>query len=108
MSRHDLLPLSDLARPVEVSCGWDAPLQTFFLQVMPAASETETRPLLWMGAGWREHLDPTPILAAARFWAIVHGDLEAQLITEQAADLRPAKPPLLSALDALRQRAGEA
>ncbi|MFC5342907.1 hypothetical protein ACETK8_20085 (plasmid) [Brevundimonas staleyi] len=104
MSRHRLSSRSDLPRPVVVSCGWDAPLQTFFLQVEAAEPGPDEDPiLLWMGADWREQPDPGQILEAAARWAEFPPGLAAILAREGDADRRDERPPLLAALSAMRR-----
>ncbi len=100
MSRHALAPRPDLAQRVEVACGWDGPLQTFFLQVADLdASEDEDGVLLWMGTRWREHDGLAPILAAAAAWADFPPDLVRRLGEERSADQRAQPPALLAALN---------
>lgn len=98
MSRHTLTPRTDLANPVAVTCGWDGPLQTFFLQVdalEPADSDDAM--LLWLGTDWREVTAPAAILTAAALWAVLPPDLADNLTAERDADRRPGPSPLLAA-----------
>ena len=105
MSRHLLTSKPDAPRLARVSCGWDAPLQTFFLQVEAGEPGPDEDPvLLWMGADWGEHADPAAILDAAEGWAVVPPDLAQTLAAERDADRRAERPPLLAALNALRRR----
>lgn len=99
MSRLDLSPRPDLPFAVEITCGWDGPLQTFFLQVEAIEpADPDDALLLWIGTDWREVTDPAEILTAAAPWAVVSDDLAAELAADQAADQRANLPPILAAL----------
>jgi hypothetical protein len=92
-----------------VTCGWDGPLQTFFLQVEAIAPTSDDNPIVvWMGADWREHLELGPILKAAALWALIPPGLAETLKAERDSDRRASPPPLMAALNAVRRGPREA
>lgn len=82
MSRHDLIPFQPAH---EVVVGWDPPLRTFFAQVLDTAAEErgDAYEVLWIGARFREVLDPAIVIVSVAPFAAVPADLLGQLARDR-------------------------
>jgi hypothetical protein len=80
MSRHELAPHPDHGATT-VTVGWDAPLDTYYVQVFAGDSV-----LLWYGTSPHEVADPRVVLTAARLYADLPDGLAEQLIADRAAE----------------------
>ncbi|MFJ1757655.1 hypothetical protein [Kitasatospora sp. NPDC088134] len=86
---HELQPLADAPDGREVRIGWDAPLATYFLQVLdvpPADSDEEIIETVWEGGAPHEHPEPELLVALASQYATVPDDLVDTLRADKAAD----------------------
>lgn len=79
MSRHSLTPRDDDG--LDVVVGWDAPLLTFFAQVLrpPENNLDDDAVLLWVGGDPGEICTPEDLAPLLAPWAELPADVVAQL-----------------------------
>ncbi|MFJ5926576.1 hypothetical protein ACIQF6_28635 [Kitasatospora sp. NPDC092948] len=85
---HTLQPLDAAPEGREVRIGWDAPLATFYLQVLdvpPADADEDVIETVWQGTVPHEHPEPEPLVDIARRYADVPADLTAKLHADKHA-----------------------
>jgi hypothetical protein len=86
MASHELQTLPDAPAQRTVRIGWDAPLATYFIQVLDEDEEGETVAVLWRGTDPHEIPEARTALDLVRPYATVDDGLEEVLIAEAAAE----------------------
>ena len=85
MSRHELTSRDNANRHLEITIGWDRPLNTYFVQVLdPTRDEEEPGfEILWRGTSFGEILSTDDAIALVAPWAEISADLQALLILDR-------------------------
>lgn len=87
---------------LECVVGWDAPLQTFFGQVIDPKLEEEAQYLEWWGASWQEISEARELVPLMERYAEISEEVLRQLEKEQAGESRSADINLLKLLPLIR------
>ena len=100
MSRYQLT-LTDEARAEtganSLAIGWDAPLNTFFLQLANTdAPDDEEEMIEWIGGDFSECLDVELILGIASTYSTDAATYRDRLVSDQVDKRRRAKPNFLA------------
>jgi hypothetical protein len=79
MASHELHPRQGAPQGRTVRVGWDAPLATFFVQVLDKDAEVE---VVWRGTDPHEITEACTVLDLARPYALIEDGLEQVLAAE--------------------------
>ncbi len=75
-------PLPSLIGQYTIWIGWDAEISTYYASVLGPDSDNGPLGLVWEGSTDRRYLDPEPLIALLRPYAIIPDDLAEQLLGE--------------------------
>lgn len=85
MSRHYIS-----RNPLEIVVGWDAPLETFFLQILNLTKDEEEELVLWLGTQPGELPTVADLESALTPHAALTPELRQRLEAEKTESTRPS------------------